>query len=289
MRRQDIFLSLLYCIGFSGIRNFASRLEKRPVARILVLHDIPNSAVGAFEANMSFLKQRTNVVSLQDYLTGKLSSSRVNVVITFDDGYRSWVTSVLPVLTRLGLPATFFVSSGFVGLSAVDQQMFARARLCLSQKKSSEVEGLSEQDLRQLSQAGFTIGGHTKTHANLARIDDIDVIMREVVEDKFRLEQLVGVPIQYFAYPYGSFRNAKHFLPTILATAGYEAAATTLPGFNASGSEPYLLKRELITAEMTELVFRARVYGNADGAQFLRHRLMRSLRWLWPEAVDKMA
>jgi peptidoglycan/xylan/chitin deacetylase (PgdA/CDA1 family) len=287
MRRQDILLSMLYCIGFSDIRNFVLRLEKRPVTRFLVLHDVPKSASDAFEANLSFLKQGTNVVSLEDYIAGRLSSSRINVVITFDDGYRSWVTRVLPVLHKLGLPATFFVSSGFVDLPAADQKAFARSNLRLSPDKSAEAEGLSEQDLRELARAGFTIGGHTTTHADLGSIDDVDLLVREVVQDKRRLEQIVGQSIDYFAYPYGSFRNPNHLLPPILAAAGYKAAATTLPGFNASGSDPYLLKRELITAEMPALVFRARVYGNTDGVQFLRGGLLQLLHWRRPEALER--
>jgi peptidoglycan/xylan/chitin deacetylase (PgdA/CDA1 family) len=59
-------------------------------------------------------------VSLDDFFSGRLSAEKINVVITFDDGYKSWVTNVLPALKELELPATFFVSSGFVGLTKED-------------------------------------------------------------------------------------------------------------------------------------------------------------------------
>ena len=149
-----------------------------------------------------------------------------------------------------------------------------RSNLRLSTRKSQGVAGLSEDDLRQLADAGFTIGGHTLTHADLARINDMDTLIHEVAEDKRRLERISGQPVHYFAYPYGSFRNPNHLLPRILAAVGYRAATTTLPGFNTPESDRYLLKRELTNAEMSSCVFRARVLGNTDGAQFLRH-------WVW--------
>jgi peptidoglycan/xylan/chitin deacetylase (PgdA/CDA1 family) len=37
------------------------------------------------------------------------------VMLTFDDGYRSCRELVLPVLRALGVPATFFIATGFVG------------------------------------------------------------------------------------------------------------------------------------------------------------------------------
>ena len=64
-------------------------------------------------------------------------------------------------------------------------------------------------------------------------------------------------------------------MPAIVAAAGYKAAVTTRPGFNTSESDHYLLHRELTNARMRGLVFRARVYGNADAARFLRQQLMR--------------
>lgn len=279
MRRQDILVSVLYSLGFSAIRNVLFRWGGKPVTRFITFHDIPDNAT-QFEANLSFLQRHTNVVGLDDFMLGKLSTRRINVVITFDDGYRSWVTRAQPVLKRLRLPATFFVSSGFVGLASAEQAHFVQSNLRLSSAESYGVAGLSEQDLRELADAGFTIGGHTMTHVDLATVDEIDRLMREVVEDKHRLERIAGQPIDYFAYPFGSFRNPSHLLRPILAAAGYKAATTTLPGFNTLESDRYLLKRELTSPQMPGLVFRARVYGNTDGAQFLRRLLTQLLeRW----------
>jgi peptidoglycan/xylan/chitin deacetylase (PgdA/CDA1 family) len=44
---------------------------------------------------------------------GKLPAS--SVMITFDDGYRSCRDVALPILRRLGVPATFFIATAFAG------------------------------------------------------------------------------------------------------------------------------------------------------------------------------
>jgi peptidoglycan/xylan/chitin deacetylase (PgdA/CDA1 family) len=267
VRRQDILLSLLYCVGYSAVRNFALRLRRAGATRFLTFHDVPDSAAERFESNLSYLKRHTNVISLAAFMEGNVSDRKINVVITFDDGFRGWVKTALPILKRLQLPATFFVSSGFVGLSQGDGAKYAVDRLRLP--ASAAVVGLSEQDVLELDRAGFTIGGHTASHADLASIDDTKMLMRELTEDKLALERMLGRSIDFFAYPFGSHRNRTHSVQSLVAAAGYKAATTTLPGFNHSTTDRYLLKREIMDAGMPGLVFRARVQGNTDGAQSL--------------------
>ena len=166
MRRQDILVTLLHCLGLSALRRCLMRSSREPVTRFITFHDIPDDA-SVFEANLAFLRRRTHVVSFDDFIRGRLSTRRINVVITFDDGYHSWVTRALPALRRLRLPATFFVSSGFVGLAPSQQAAYVRSNLALPAGQARGVRGLSERDLRALADAGHTIGGHTVSHIDL--------------------------------------------------------------------------------------------------------------------------
>ncbi|WP_229491437.1 polysaccharide deacetylase family protein [Massilia sp. HP4] len=73
--------------------------------------------VVAFRWQMALLARCFNVLPLHDALRaldqGTLPPRAV--CITFDDGYRSVHDLALPVLRELGLPATVFVTSGFIG------------------------------------------------------------------------------------------------------------------------------------------------------------------------------
>jgi peptidoglycan/xylan/chitin deacetylase (PgdA/CDA1 family) len=72
-----------------------------------------------FVKQMEYLRSHYDVVPLdeavQDYRAG--SHSRARACITFDDGYRNNLELALPVLQRLGLPATIFLPTGFIGTS----------------------------------------------------------------------------------------------------------------------------------------------------------------------------
>ena len=73
--------------------------------------------VATFRWQMALLARCFNVLPLPEALTlldaGTLPPRAV--CITFDDGYRSMHDLALPVLREFGLPATVFVTSGFVG------------------------------------------------------------------------------------------------------------------------------------------------------------------------------
>ena len=275
MRRQDIVVTLLYWLGYSRIRNWILRCQRKPVATMVTFHDIPPEALERFEANLSFLKQRTNVVSLDDFFSGRLSSEKTNVVITFDDGYKSWATHAIPILKQLGLPATFFISSGFIGLSKEDESEFMRSRLFLSLDSGSTTGGLTGEDMGKFVEEGFIVGGHTSNHCNLAELKDCVELRHEIVEDKMKLEKITGRKIQFFAYPFGAYQNPEINLTHVLRESGYRGAVTTVSGFNASSTSPYLLHRELTHASMPGWVFRARVLGNYDAVRFLKHQVLK--------------
>ena len=195
---------LLNYLGLSWIRNTLFRLYKIPVARIIAFHDVPLHLLNNFRANLEVLKNKTNVISLDELFAFNMSMRKLNVVITFDDGYRSWYEYVSPVLKELGLTATFFVSSGFVGQNKAGEALFLRKRLKNNGKTTG---GLDENKLRKLAEDGFDIGGHTRNHVNLYDSKSIDEIRREIVTDKELLEKMIEKKVDYFAYPFGLHYN----------------------------------------------------------------------------------
>ena len=67
-----------------------------------------------FEQQMRWLVAHCEVVSLDDLMSATNRSNKIRVAITFDDGYLNNLEVVMPILERLNIPMTWFVSTGFM-------------------------------------------------------------------------------------------------------------------------------------------------------------------------------
>ena len=270
LRRQDLLCLFLYYLGFSRIKNLAFRFSNIPVARILAFHDVPDHLTANFHSKIKTLKRQANIISLDDFYAGRLLRGRINIAVTFDDGYRSWLDNVAPVLRDLRVSATFFTSSGFVGLREDEGVDFLRENL-----KSNRLTtgSLSVEGLRKLAEQGFAIGGHTSSHVNLTKVSDVNELCREIKKDMHELERMAGTTVKYFAYPFGLHRHPLIDLGQVLQESGYRGAVTTVPGFNTTKTNGFFLRRDLVDASLPLSVFKARFHGNYDGVRFVRDLL----------------
>ena len=65
-----------------------------------------------FRAQMRYLKENVSLVRFEEDWT---KASKPAVAITFDDGYADNALAALPILEEVGVPATFFISTGTIG------------------------------------------------------------------------------------------------------------------------------------------------------------------------------
>jgi peptidoglycan/xylan/chitin deacetylase (PgdA/CDA1 family) len=151
------------------------------------------------------------------------------VVITFDDGYVNVLRYGLEALAVARLKAIQFLPADLLGkCNEWDVPLGEAAEPIMT---ASQV--------REWISAGHEIGSHSLTHPYLTRLSAARA-REEISASRKKLEDLFGVSIQHFCYPYGDWNES---VGELVPEAGYKTACTTDPGVNQSGDSPFALKR----------------------------------------------
>ena len=204
--------------------------------------------VKKFEAQMHALRaDGFQSVSLSDYLeftAGRKQLARKSVLITFDDGYRSFSQYARPILKDFGFTATLFVYSDFVGGG-----------------------GMSWKELSAMIAQGFDVQAHSKTHTSLRRKEGEPqeaYAKRIEAELAYPVEQFrkqLGRASDVLAYPYGDTDD--ELLPYVVKY-GYVAAFTVRRQSNPAWAYPLRISRSQIYSEMTLKDFTANLTNFQD-------------------------
>lgn len=145
------------------------------------------------------------------------------VALTFDDGLADNLEQLVPILRDEDARATTFVTTGWMGRPHPSVP-YAR--------------NMTADEVRELHAAGVEIGGHTVTHPDLTKLG-FDEARAEVREGCDVLEEVIGAPVDVFAYPFG-FATAE----TIRATGAAGIRAACRVAAEGSFSEPLNLPRQ---------------------------------------------
>jgi peptidoglycan/xylan/chitin deacetylase (PgdA/CDA1 family) len=107
---------------------------------------------------------------------------------------------------------------------------------------ADEAPTLTADEIKKLSAGGIEIGSHTVTHPALSSLGRADAV-EELTASKKTLEAALGRRVRFLAYPFGASQHFNAEVEDLTAKAGYEAALTTVPGINGSGSNLFAVKR----------------------------------------------
>jgi peptidoglycan/xylan/chitin deacetylase (PgdA/CDA1 family) len=194
-----------------------------------------------FRALCRHWKQYYEITSLGELVrfaeerpTERKDETTPKLAITFDDGYRDNAEIAAPILAELGLPATFFVTTGFVGTGKVfewDRRKHARKH-----------PNMSWAEVEKLERKGFTVGAHTHNHPRLSQVvaDEAEIEIRRAMEI---LRTRVTRPAPDFAYPFGGPEDCDAKTRNILKHLGFRSCFSCHGGLIERGDDPFELKR----------------------------------------------
>ena len=189
-----------------------------------------NIDIKTFEQHLRFLKDNDyTVLTLGEAIDQLKSNEDVpekTVVLTVDDGYKSFKTEAVPLLEKYNYKATIFLCTDYVGKSNY----------------------LSWEDVRKLQNDGYEFGNHSHTHDHFLNYSD-DQTRKEFKEDLSKAEKIFkqkgGFKPELYCYPYGEYNSD---MQKILKDNGYKAATAQKSGVIHSGSDIFALPRFPMTS-----------------------------------------
>ncbi|MFN8545935.1 MAG: polysaccharide deacetylase family protein [Candidatus Binatia bacterium] len=254
----------------------------------------------AFRLQAAYLKRAYSVIPLDELVRALAEGRRLPpraIAITFDDGYADNHTQAFPILRRLGLTATVYLTTGSVDggtplwMSAVRAvvlgapgrelavpklgpfalgsngrgdavRAFTRALVPLASSARAEriraaatAAGvdlgralrdtmLTWVQVRELAAAGWTIGAHTVTHANVA-LASLAEAEAEIAASRDAIRAQIGRPVEHFAYTNSgaSHRYFSNEVGDVLRRLAFRSGVTSQAGVVRPGVDPYLMPR----------------------------------------------
>ncbi len=186
---------------FASVRNWVHRLRGRFPVIILYHHlvtDRPHPMgvpTESFLKQVEFIRKYYRIVSLSEAIE-MLTNNNVKiptVVLTFDDGYKDNFINLRAVTEETGIRAALFVCTQNVSA----QQEFRHDL----QRGQRSFLPLTWEQIAYLSQDGFEIGSHTRSHFDCGSSDP-EALQAEIVGSKADLEQRLGL-VSFFSFPWG--------------------------------------------------------------------------------------
>lgn len=127
-----------------------------------------------------------------------------SVALTFDDGYKDFITDAYPILERYNFTATVFIITS----------------------RLNDVRHLSSDDIVYLANRGISFGSHSVSHLNLANQSATN-LHTELADSQKTLSALLNKPITAVSYPAGKYSAA---VVSEATKVGYASGVTVEEG-----------------------------------------------------------
>ena len=172
-----------------------------------------------FDEQMAYLAEKNyNILTPKEFYdilqTGK-NPKQKSVMLTFDDGNKDNYDNAYPILLKYGFTGVFYVPSNR--------------------------RGISNSQLKEMSNNGMTIDPHGKTHMLLSKITDPAVLYDELVVSKINIQNITGKTSISFCYPGCEYNGT---VTSTLASNGY------LLGFSCGESIDHRIGSRFVLSRM---------------------------------------
>jgi len=225
---------------------FYHAVAEQPLPHIQHLYTM--KTVKEFQKDLDFLLKHFEPIdaeTLHHFHIQKIAPRKPVFHLTFDDGLKEIYDIVAPILLQKGVPATFFVNSGFVDnktlfyryhASLAVEELLQKGILtqllkteilsCSYHNKNdlflyfsqqqvdnflkNEKPYLTVEQIQTLSAQGFTIGAHSVDHPYYYEIPYDEQVLQTLRSLEF-VSSIVNQKLRLFAFPFTDFNISKQF------------------------------------------------------------------------------
>jgi peptidoglycan/xylan/chitin deacetylase (PgdA/CDA1 family) len=212
---KRLFFSLLRVSGANAVLRYVNRGK----LKCLLFHGVASAGepmrkdsirADTFVAQLEHLQRRYNVVSMdaRGEIVG-MSPSKVNILLTFDDGWSDNYTTAMPILEKFGFRAVFFLISDAMRFAESPPLGQSTVSLGLSTKALQPGEYLRSMNISQVRDAvakGHTVGSHSKSHNDYAKLS-LEQVVTDAVSSAQAITADVQSPVTSFAFPWGRYAD----------------------------------------------------------------------------------
>lgn len=189
---------------------------KRPAPYVVILnghmvdwHHDNNQDGERFSKLLEKLHRDCDFVNFEDavrMIVNHESVKRCTIAFTFDDGWRDCYTQIVPQLEKFGVNAMFFINPNAADAAQKCNQAYID-NFTVNTTKSPGKYLMTWDQIKDLQKRGFLFGAHTLDHYCI-NDDNIEELKHQICDCRVRIEEKLGVPCDYFAFPYGRLEHA---------------------------------------------------------------------------------
>jgi peptidoglycan/xylan/chitin deacetylase (PgdA/CDA1 family) len=173
--------------------NSAAEIYAKLQVPILCYHRIEDGRKGEYAVSPATFAAHMKVLAdsgyhsispdqLYDYLVKNKKLPDKPVMITFDDSRVEHYKIAAPVMEKYGFRGVFFI-------------------MTITYNKKNY---MTKEQIAQLAKSGHTVGLHSWDHTMVTKYKDSDW-QKQVATPKKELEKIIGMPVEYWAYPNGVY------------------------------------------------------------------------------------
>lgn len=276
--------------GLSFVRGTVNSLQNLvdPPLVVLLYHRVCDLSDDPFQLAVSpdnfrnqlkYLKDNWPIIRLKDIPSYRGEQA---VAVSFDDGYADNLIYALPILEEFEVPATFFITSGYLdsnkefwwdylegiallsrydtaeqvklhgmlkGMAPLEREQHIK-HLCdlsgYSKKCRESHRPLAKSELQCLAASNWAdIGAHGVSHTAFSSLSNT-AQLDEMRSSRECLQLLLQKEIDLFSYPFGGKNDFTADSVLCCKEAGFSSAYLNIPGQVHSWTNPCKLPRNLV-------------------------------------------